>query len=102
VNLVAVDAISDNTLLLLGLLLLMGLAANFIGQRKPLPRVTLLLLVGVAAGPSFLNVLPEERAEWFSVAAEIALVMIGVLLGNDFTWKRIREQSKTVGTVAAV
>ncbi|MDX1649280.1 MAG: hypothetical protein R3263_05435, partial [Myxococcota bacterium] len=39
------------TLLVLGGIFLAGLAADLVGRRTALPRVTLLLLVGFAVGP---------------------------------------------------
>ena len=46
-------------LLTIGGLLLVGLVADTIGRRTLVPRVTVLILFGVAAGPSGLDLLPQ-------------------------------------------
>ena len=50
-------------LITVGALLLAGLAMDVVGERTRLPRVTLLVLIGIAAGPSGLDVLPKEPAD---------------------------------------
>ncbi len=52
-------------LLTLGGLLRAGLAMDEIGRRTHLPRVTLLPLCGIAAGPSLPDVLPVEARSWY-------------------------------------
>lgn len=78
-------------LLVLGLLLLAALAIHGLAPLLRLPRVTLLLLVGVAVGPVGLDLLPPHRGAWFEVATTLALTMIGFLLGGEFTGKALRE-----------
>lgn len=88
------------TLLVLGGLLLLGLLAEVAARRTRLPRVTLLLLLGVLAGPAGLDVLPAEGSGWFDVVAELALVMIGFLLGGEFTLDHLREVGRSVFVIA--
>ncbi len=47
-------------LLALGGLLLAGLVADEVGRRTRLPRVTLLIVFGVIAGPSILDLVPKS------------------------------------------
>ena len=68
---------TPHALLLLGGFLLLGLLADTLARRTRLPRVTLLLLLGMLAGPHAFDVLPPERDVWFAAAAAIALVMVG-------------------------
>jgi len=82
-------------------LLAASLAANRLGERTPLPRVSLLLSIGVLAGPLVLDVLPTQRDQWFPVAARIALVMVGFLIGGEFTRERLRRHGSTVALVTA-
>jgi NhaP-type Na+/H+ or K+/H+ antiporter len=60
-------------LLALGGLLLVGLVADEIGRRTRFPRVTLLILFGVLAGPSGLDLLPRGFQDWYEFLASIAL-----------------------------
>ena len=54
------------TFLTLGALFLLGLLADQIGRRTRLPRVTLLLICGVAIGASGLNLLPLQTDYWYA------------------------------------
>ncbi|MHC4925239.1 MAG: cation:proton antiporter, partial [Planctomycetota bacterium] len=66
----------------LGAVFLIALGANTIGRRTRLPRVTLLLVLGFLIGPGVLDLLPESRETMFLLAANIALTMVGFLLGE--------------------
>jgi NhaP-type Na+/H+ or K+/H+ antiporter len=72
------EGLSQTTILLvLGLLFLIGLAADLIGRFTFLPRVTLLLLGGLAIGPAGFSVLPQRFVEgWFPALTSIALALI--------------------------
>jgi Kef-type K+ transport system membrane component KefB len=84
------------TLITLGILLLLGLATDVIGRRTRLPRVTLLLIFGFAIGPAGLDFLSPNEEKWFSIVADMALIMIGFLLGEKFTLSSLREHGKLV------
>lgn len=80
----------------LGCIFLAGLLFDAVGRRTRLPRVTLLLLFGFAVGPSALDLLPDITARWFTPVANMALVMIGFLLGGELTRKTLREHGRQV------
>ena len=81
---------------MIGLLLLVGLVTHVVGRRTALPRVTLLLLFGLLIGPSGLRLLPDPQDSWFPVVADMALVMVGFLLGERLTVRRLRNIGKPV------
>ena len=83
-------------LITLGLLFLLGLLTDLLGRRTPLPRVTLLLLAGFAIGPSGLDVLPDFQEDWFPVVTDIALSMVGFLLGHALTMSSLQKRGKIV------
>lgn len=83
-------------LVTLGALLLVGLTAKGLGRLTRVPGVTLMLLLGVAVGPSGWDLLPEQSEDWFPLLAHVALVMIGFLLGQEFTAKSLRERGREV------
>ncbi len=83
-------------LITFGGLFLLGLLADLLGRHTPLPRVTLLLLAGFVIGPSALDWLPAFTEEWFPVLTNIALAMIGFLLGQNMTRARFRELGRPV------
>lgn len=83
-------------LIMLGLLFLLGLLTDLLGRRTPLPRVTLLLLAGFAIGPSGLDILPAFQEDWFPVITDIALSMVGFLLGHALTLRSLQQRGKSV------
>jgi len=83
-------------LITFGGLFLIGLVADLVGRRTPLPRVSLLLLAGFLIGPSAMDWLPDFTREWFPVLTNVALAMIGFLLGHELTPKRMRELGRPV------
>jgi len=75
----------------LGGILLLGLGTDILGRRTPLPRVTLLLILGVLIGPEVLDLIPVTISERFELIADVALLMIGFLLGGRLTMANLRQ-----------
>lgn len=80
----------------LGLLLLLGLATDAIARRIRLPRVTLLLVFGFVAGSGGLGLFPSGCEASFPLFANIALVMVGFLLGEKFTLSSLHKHGRYV------
>jgi Kef-type K+ transport system membrane component KefB len=78
-------------LLALGGILLLGLVMSALGQRTLLPRVTLLLILGVVIGKEMLDIIPPVFSELFDIVAVIALLMVGFLLGGRLTIDSLRQ-----------
>ena len=78
-------------LLTLGGLLLVGLVTDEIGRRTRFPRVTLLILFGVAVGPSGLDLLPRAFQDWYEFLASTALTMVAFLLGGKLSLVALRS-----------
>ena len=93
------DPISQ-ALITIGLLLLIGLFSEHIAHQVRLPKVTILLGAGILAGPSVLHFFPPSLDGWFPIVSEIALVMIGFVLGGEFTRKHIQTQGHQTFIVA--
>ena len=84
-------------LLTLGGILLIGLATDAIGRRTFLPRVTLLLLFGVLIGRQMFDLIPQVFTDRFDVIANMALLMVGFLLGGKLTADFLKQSaSKTL------
>lgn len=83
-------------LLTLGGLFMLGLLSDLLGKHTAIPRVTLLLLVGIIIGPAVLDVLPVFIYEWFPVLTSISLAMIGFLLAQRLTAPDINEMGREV------
>jgi Kef-type K+ transport system membrane component KefB len=83
-------------LLTIGGIFLIGLFADFLGQRTLLPRVTLLLLAGILVGPEVLNLLPDFTEQWSPVVTNLALAMIGFLIGQRIRPETLRRLGRRV------
>ncbi len=82
--------------LTLGGLFLAGLATDLLGRKTRLPRVSLLLLFGFAIGPGGLGVLPPLGELWQSAITNIALVMVGFLLGDSLRVASLKARGREV------
>ncbi len=89
-------------LLTVGALLLVAPLLDAVARRARLPRVTLLLLLGLGVGPLGLDVLPDQHATWYPAIASIALSMVGFLLGGEFTAENLRARGRPVLVLSAV
>lgn len=81
--------------LLLGVFLIVGFLAHAIGARAHVPRVTLLLLLGVLIGP-VLGIVPVGAEAWFPLIAQIALSIVGFMLGEEFSGKKLKRTGEVV------
>ena len=78
-------------LLTLGGILLLGLVTSTLGRRSFLPRVTLLLIFGVIIGKEVTDIVPSAFIEHFEIIADMALLMVGFLLGGKLTTDSLRQ-----------
>ena len=89
-------------ILVLGLLFLLGLGADLVGRHSFVPRVTLLILVGVGVGPGGLDLLPQALvADWFPPLTTLALSLIGFLLGHKLSIAELRVRGRLVLSITA-
>lgn len=86
--------------LTLGGLLFAGLVADEIGRRTALPRATVLLLCGVLAGRSGLDLIPAEAVVWFEFLSVAALTMVAFLLGGALTVQNFRAHGRTILSIS--
>lgn len=87
---------------LIGAILLAGLAVDFLGRKTSLPRVTLLLLFGFLIGPSGLDIFTHAYAKWFPLFTDMALLLVGFLLGGRLTLHGFRQHGRFVLTISLV
>lgn len=80
----------------IGCILLLGLATDLLGRRTFLPRVTLLLIFGILVGPEALNLIPVIVLENFEIIANVALLMVGFLLGGKLTKNTLSRSARQV------
>jgi len=89
-------------MLTLGGLFLAGLAADTVGRRTRLPRVTLLLLCGIAAGSAGFDLLPPDFRDWYDFLAITALTMVAFLLGGAFEIGSLRARGAAILAISLV
>jgi Kef-type K+ transport system membrane component KefB len=76
----------------IGVLLLLGLATDYLGRRTFLPRVTLLLIFGIIVGDEILGIIPLSVSSRFELITVMALLMIGFLLGGKLALKSLKKE----------
>lgn len=86
----------------LGALLLLGLVGDLLSHKLPLPRVTLLVLFGVACGPSGFGVLPVDAEVMYPFISNIALLMVGFLLGGKLSRETLKRTGRHVLSIGAL
>jgi Kef-type K+ transport system membrane component KefB len=84
----------------LGVLFLAGLVADQIGHATRLPRVTMLLLLGLLVGQSGFDLLPEASTEWFEPLSIIALTMVAFLLGSELTGENLARHGRAIFAIS--
>ncbi|MDT8328607.1 MAG: cation:proton antiporter, partial [Roseovarius sp.] len=84
----------------LGALFLLGLAADTVGRRTSLPRVTLLLICGIVAGGSGLDLIPPEVRALYDFLSVMALTMVAFLLGSSLTGKALKRHGEAIFLVS--
>lgn len=87
-------------LVTLGVLFLAGLAADELGRATRLPRVTLLLLLGIAIGKAGFDLVPDEVAQWFEELSIVALTMVAFLLGGALSQKNLANHGLAIFTIS--
>jgi Kef-type K+ transport system membrane component KefB len=92
---------SGITIAVLGALLLLGMLGDLAARVLPLPRVTLLVLFGVAIGGAGFDLLPERAVQWYPLIADAALLMVGFLLGGKLSKATLKEVGKPVLAISA-
>lgn len=87
-------------LLVLGLLLTLSVLADVVATRTRLPRISLLVLIGVAVAAFQQGVLgyPEARplGDLSEPLINVALVMVAFLLGGELTLERLRATGSVI------
>ncbi len=89
-------------LLMLGSILLLALGAHSVGKRLHVPRVTLLILVGAISGPEMLNIVPGDIGDNFTLVTELTLAMVGFLLGEQMSFRELRQGHQAIIVSIAV
>lgn len=88
-----------NSVLALGLILLLGVLGGKLASMVRLPSVTGYLIVGLILGPSLFNVLPWEVLYELEPINELALGIIAFSIGGELTFLRLKRIGKNLTKV---
>ncbi|MEN8904393.1 MAG: cation:proton antiporter [Clostridiales bacterium] len=80
------------------LILISGLIFGRLAKFVKLPNITGYLIAGLILGPSFIDIIPPEMVNGFSVVSDVALGFIAFSIGSEFKLSYL----KTVGITPAV
>lgn len=81
-------------LLTFGSILLFGLITATLGRQKYLPRVTLLIIFGLLIGKQGVDIIPVMFSQNFGLITDMALLMIGFLLGGKLSKDSLHHSIK--------
>jgi len=100
---VATASYEDGRLsILVGFVLLAASAAGALASAVGLPRLTGFILVGIAAGPSLLGLLPESAVGDLRLIDSFALALIAMLAGGELQMDTLRPQARVIVTTTLV
>jgi Kef-type K+ transport system membrane component KefB len=80
-------------LIAVGGILLLGLITDALGKKTFLPRVTLLLMFGLIIGDAMLGIIPDIVSAQFEIVADMALLMVGFLIGGKLTVDSLKDSA---------
>lgn len=83
-----------------GALFLAGLVADQLGSITRLPRVTMLLLLGLLVGNAGFGLVQDEIAAWFDELSILALTMVAFLLGGSLTMQNLASHGRAIITIS--
>lgn len=72
------------------------MAADFIGKRTFLPRITILLILGILIGQEVFDLIPASLSTQFELVSNITLIMVGFLLGGQLSKSLILRSAKSI------
>jgi Kef-type K+ transport system membrane component KefB len=90
--------IDPYALLTLGVLFSVGLAADQLGRRTRIPRVTLLLICGLVAGT--MGLLPDQMAALTDTVSVTALTLVAVLLGGSMKLETLKAHGAEIISIS--
>lgn len=92
---------SAEFLLAIGGILLLGMITDYVGKKALLPRVTLLLLFGIIIGKQVLDLIPTSLVDKFDLVTDMALLVVGFLLGGQFNLGKLRKNGQGLLWISA-
>jgi len=86
--------------LALGVALVAAAIAGWLVEFLRLPRITGYLIVGLACGPSFANIITDPMARDLQAASRLAIVVIAVIAGLHLNVRRLQPRLRLIGALS--
>jgi Kef-type K+ transport system membrane component KefB len=96
------DLMSTHILFTLGAMLLIGYLTGVLAGRIRLPEITGFILAGVIVGESVLGIVPLHMTSSMKVITEVALGLIALTIGSEFSLVKLRRMGREVASITAV
>ncbi|UCC85931.1 MAG: cation:proton antiporter [Anaerolineales bacterium] len=88
-----------NVLAVIGMIIAVAFLGSKAFQRLGIPQVVGFISVGVALGPSLLNLVPLELCEELTFISEVALGLIGFDMGSHLLFKELRRLGRSISFI---
>lgn len=88
-----------NIILSLGLTVFLGALAGKLCQRFKIPQVTGYIIMGLLLGKSGINLWPVERIMQFTPVINLALGIIGFMIGSELKFELFRNRGRSIYSI---
>ncbi len=85
------ELFGDHVVFSVGILLLVGYFAGEVAEKIKLPSITGYIITGLILGGSVLRIVPDEMANRLTSITEIALGLIALTIGGEFSINKIKN-----------
>lgn len=96
------DLLGHNPVFGAGILLIAGWFIGNIVAKIKLPHITGYIIAGILVSESVLGVFPHHMGEGFSIITEIALGIIAITIGGEFSWGKLKRTGKAMIIITLV
>ena len=90
------DAFSNHIVFGVGILLVGSFFMGRLAEKVRLPAITGFILAGLLLGPSCIGLVHENLDETLASITEIALALIALVIGSEFSLKKLRTISRSL------
>lgn len=83
-------------------MLLVGYLMGILSGKIGLPEITGFIVAGVVLGESLLGILPRQMGASMKVITEVALGLIALTIGSEFSLPKLRRTGRAIGGIVLV
>ena len=94
------DLLGTHILFTIGAMLLVGYMAGRLCARIGLPEITGYILAGILVSPTVFGLVPYHLTPSMGVITEVALGLIALTIGSEFSWVKLRRTGREIVMIA--